>query len=267
MPHTPLSVTLIAFNEEKKIARAIESVAWADDILVVDSGSTDKTTTIAKSLGARVLYNPWPGYGKQKNFAQAHALHPWVLNIDADETVPESLAKKIRKSLDEIPAEGGLIHGFEMPRKTFYLGRWIRHGGWYPNYLTRLANKNFARWTEPQVHERLEIDGQTKRLEEPLFHDAFDTIGDQILTNLRFATLGAEDLVRKNKLPSLLKLIVKPSWKFFDTYVLKMGFLDGLPGFIISINAAHSMFLKYAFLTETALREKAKHTTQSIENS
>lgn len=262
MPHTPLSITIITLNEEKKIRRAIESVKWADDILVVDSGSTDQTVAIAKSLGARVLHNPWQGYGQQKNFAQTHARHPWVLNIDADEYVPEGLRKKIQAALATWTPENSAeaAQGFEMPRKTLYLGRWIRHGGWYPNYLVRLAHRDFAKWSEPQVHEQLLIQGKTSRIEEPLCHDAFDSIADQILTNLRFAQLGSADLREKGRRPSVFKLVLKPIWKFIETYFLKKGFLDGLPGFIISVNAAHSMFLKYAFLSETRLLRKNRVT-------
>ena len=261
MTRIPMSVTIIAFNEENKIAKAIQSASWADDILVVDSGSTDRTVEIARQNGARVLQNPWKGYGQQKNFAQAHALHSWVLNIDADEWVSENLAEEIHSELRNIESSGSIpTKGFQIPRKTFYLGKWIQHGGWYPNYLSRLAHRDSAKWTEPAVHESLEIQGNVGRLINPIMHDAFNSIGDQILTNLRFAKLGSEDLLRRGQKASLFKLVFKPIGKFFETYLLKKGFADGLPGFIISINAAHSMFLKYAFLFEKKLTEKHENT-------
>ena len=261
MTRIPISVTIIALNEEKKIAKAIQSVSWAEDILVVDSGSTDRTVEIAKQNGARVLQNPWKGYGQQKNFAQAHALHSWILNIDADEWVSESLANEIRDQLTVLNSTERLpSQGFQIPRKTFYLGKWIEHGGWYPNYLTRLAHRDSAHWTEPAVHESLQVQGETGRLKNPIMHDAFNSIGDQILTNLRFAKLGSEDLARKGQKPSMFKLIFKPLGKFFETYFLKKGFADGLPGFIISVNAAHSMFLKYAFLFEKKLIQHHENT-------
>jgi glycosyltransferase involved in cell wall biosynthesis len=248
----PLSVTIISLNEEQNIARAIGSVAWADDVLVVDSGSTDRTVEIARSLGARVISRPWPGYGPQKNFAQSEARHDWVLNIDADESVPPELAGEIQSAVSGSPKHAG----FEMPRKTFYLGRWIRHGGWYPNYLVRLADRRKARWSEPDVHEQLVVDGSAGRLEHPLHHDAFPSIREQVLTNVRYAQLGATVLERAGRRPSPSKLLLKPVGKFVETFVLKRGFLDGMPGFIISVNAAHSMFMKYAFLIEPGLRKK-----------
>ena len=256
MSHFPVSVTIITQNEEACIRQAIESVRWADDIIVVDSGSKDQTVQIAKEMGARTFFNPWHGYGQQKNFAQKQAKHDWVLNIDADETVSEDLKNEILTRLEQVHTEDPAVRGFSVPRKTFYLGRWVQYGGWYPNYLVRLANRNYADWTEPHVHEDLAVRGRVEKLLRPLNHDAFRTIEDQIHTNLRFARLGSEDLKRKGQRPSILKLIFKPIGKFFETYVLKMGFRDGLRGFIISVNAAHSMFLKHAFLHEVTLKNE-----------
>lgn len=251
MPRPPVSVTIITLNEEANIAQAIRSASWADEVLVVDSGSSDKTVEIAKSLGARVLANSWKGYGQQKNFAQKSAQHDWVLNIDADERIPDQLAQEIQTALGN---GGSNARGFYMPRKTFYIGHWIRHGGWYPNHLVRLANRNHARWSEPQVHEQLTVSGEIRELKAALHHHAFPKIRDQIITNLRFSQLGSEDLMRLGQKPSVLKLLWKPLGKFLETYFVKRGFLDGLPGLIISINAAHSMFLKYAFLIEDKVR-------------
>ncbi len=255
----PITVTIITLNEEKTIASAIQSVQWADEILIVDSGSTDQTVEIAKKLGARVIYNPWPGYGKQKNFAQNQAQNDWVLNIDGDERIPPELAAEIQSTLRQVTTK---TLGFEdlcamsFPRKTFYLGRWIRHGGWYPNVLTRLGNRKTCQWSEPQVHEELVVQGRTLRLQNALEHFGFPSIHHQILTNLRFSKLGSEDLHRRGASGGLLKLLLKPLGKFIETFFLKFGFLDGLPGFIISINAAHSMFLKHAFLLEPKIRNK-----------
>jgi glycosyltransferase involved in cell wall biosynthesis len=243
MKRPPVSVTLITLNEKDNIARAIESARWADEIVVVDSGSTDGTTEIARKLGARVLENPWPGYGKQKNFAQKAATHDWVFNLDGDEMIPEAAAREVQEMLAKV-ASGQLdAQGFEFPRKNFYLGRWIRHGGWYPNYLVRLANRQFAAWSEPFVHESLQVRGKVVRLSEPLHNYSFPSIEDQVLTNLRFSRLGSQDLKNRGKQASVIKLLLKPIGKFLETYILKRGFLDGLPGLIISVNAAHSMFL------------------------
>lgn len=249
----PLSVTLITLNEERNLPRALASVrGWADEIIVVDSGSTDRTVAIAEAAGARVISNPWPGYGKQKNFAQDQARNDWVLNIDADEEVSPELRAEISLQLG-LPESPASPLGYEIPRKTYYLGRWILHGGWYPNHLARLARRHKSRWTEPDVHEELVIQGTKGLLKAPLLHYSFGSIQDQIRTNLRFSWLGFQSLVKRGQRPSLLKLILKPIGKFIETYVLKRGFLDGLPGFIISVNAAHSMFLKYAYLFEARL--------------
>jgi glycosyltransferase involved in cell wall biosynthesis len=254
----PLSVTIITLNEERNLARALKSVAWADDVVVIDSGSTDKTVEVARQHGARVIHNPWPGYGKQKNFAQESAKHDWVLNIDADEAVPESLREEIRVELEQVSEGKSQAKGFFFPRKTYYLGRWILHGGWYPNHLVRLADRRSARWTEPTVHEELAVQGEVRGLREPLEHFTFGSIQDQILTNLNFSKLGSQELIKRGQKPSLLKLLVKPVGKFLETYLIKKGFLDGLPGFIISVNAAHSMFLKYAYLIEAEITSRAR---------
>lgn len=255
MIRPPLSVTVIAFNEEKNIERALRSVQWAEEILVVDSGSTDQTVAIAKSFGATVIHHPWPGYGQQKNFAQQHATHDWVLNIDADEEVPHSLAIELQRTLEQVQQGELKASGFYFPRKTYFLGHWIRHGGWYPNHLVRLANRKSASWSEPHVHEQLKIKGSILPLHSPLHHYAFTSIQEQILTNLKFAQLGAHDLRSKGKTASRLKLVLKPLGKFIETYFIKRGFLDGLPGFIISVNAAYSIFLKYSFFMEDLLKK------------
>jgi glycosyltransferase involved in cell wall biosynthesis len=253
MNKLPVTVTIITLNEEKNLPRAIKSTGWADEILVVDSGSTDNTVETAKALGARVIHNPWPGYGKQKNFAQSQAGNDWVLNIDADEEISEPLARQISEALSAVASGKSPARGFFFPRKTFYLGRWIRHGGWYPNHLVRLANRKDARWTEPSVHEELKVNGEVRGLEEPILHYTFSSIQDQILTNLQFSKLGFIELKKKGQRRSLVRLMLKPIGKFIETYFLKKGFMDGLPGFIISVNASHSMFLKYAYLIEAEL--------------
>jgi hypothetical protein len=250
-------VTIITLNEESNLPRTLASVKWADEVVVVDSGSTDRTVEIAKKAGAKVVHNNWKGYGQQKNFAQDLTSHNWVLNIDADEVVSAESALEIKKAV-EIAETSREATGFFFPRKTFYIGRWIKHGGWYPNYLLRLADKRVSRWTEPSVHEEWVTQGKTAYLKEPLLHYAFSSIQDQILTNLRFSHLGSQDLKRTGQRPSLCKLILKPIGKFFETYLIKGGWRDGLAGLIISVNAAHSMFLKYAYLLESQITTKVE---------
>jgi len=249
MPRPPLSVTIITLNEETNIARAIESVrGFAQEILVVDAGSTDRTVEIARHLGAKVITNPWRGYGQQKNYAQDHATHDWVLNLDADEEVSPELSIEIQHALEAGENQG--IAGYSIPRLSKYLGRWIRHGGWYPNRLVRLANRKAAVWTEPDVHEEWVVRGPVIPLRHDLLHYPFTNIGDQILTNLRFSRLGSEALRKRGQQKNLLLLLLKPIGKFLETYIAKAGFRDGIAGFIISVNAAHSIFLKYAYLFE-----------------
>lgn len=252
----PLSVTIITLNEQDQITNAINSVKWAAEILVVDSGSTDRTVEIATKLGAKVVQRPWPGYGQQKNFAQEQARFDWVLNLDADETIPVALAEEIAGKIKKSLSGEDVGTGFYCPRKTFYLGRGIKYGGWYPNYLMRLADRRVSHWTEPFVHEELKTRGAISYLKNSIHHNSFLSIRDQILTNLRLSFLGSRQLTEAGQRASIPKLCLKPVGKFIECYFIKLGFLDGLLGFIIAINAAHSIFLKHAFLFEDKLREK-----------
>jgi len=247
MTKAPLSVTIITLNEESNIKRAINSVNWADEIIVVDSGSQDQTCTIASQLGAKVVKNNWPGFGQQKNYAHDLAKNDWILNIDADEEVTDSLAKEIQNFLHHPDDK---VHGFYLKRKTFYLNRWIMYGGWYPNKLVRMSRKNASRWTTPEVHEELKVNGNLKTFENPLQHFGFKNIKDQVQKNLTYSHYGHVELKKKNVKKNIFKLILKPFGKFFETYIFKLGFLDGVPGLIISLNAAHSIFLKYAYFYE-----------------
>lgn len=256
MEKAPLSVTIITLNEEHNIARALQSVSWAEDIIIVDSGSSDRTIEIAEKLGARVFRRDWPGYGQQKNYAQTLARHDWVLSLDADEAVTPELAQEIQNYLKSTSLA---YKGFSVPRKTWYLGRWILHGGWYPNALVRLVDRRNAAWTEPKVHESLKVEGPLTQLENPLLHYAFDGVQDQVLTNIKYSRFGYEELVRRGAKPSLFKLICKPIGKFIETYLIKRGFMDGVPGFIISLNAAHSIFMKYAYFFERTDRANSDH--------
>lgn len=249
-----ISATVIALNEERDLPRCLESLRFADEVILIDSGSTDRTVEIAKQAGAKVIHEPWRGYGQQKNFAMSHARSKWVLNVDADEVITPELRDEI---LAEISSQNAAA-GYAVARKTYYLGRWIKHGGWYPNYVTRLVRKDLASWTEPNVHEELKVNGETRCLLNPMLHYTFSDIADQVRTNMRYARQGALDLRSKGSPPSYLKLLAKPLGKFVETYFFKLGFLDGVAGFIISINAAHSMFLKYAYLLEMS-RENSDH--------
>ncbi|MGZ3649593.1 MAG: glycosyltransferase family 2 protein [Bdellovibrionota bacterium] len=241
----PLSVVIITLNEEANIARSVASAAWAQEVVVVDSGSRDRTREIAAAEGAKVLQHGWEGYGQQKNWALAQTTQPWVLFLDADEEITSELRDEIKAF---VTASGRGFKGAHFPRKTWFLGRWILHGGWYPNRLVRLVNREGARWTEPSVHESLEAGGPVFALNADLLHYTFRNVGDNVLTNVRFSRLGAAVARQRGERGSLLRILFKPIGKFLETYLWKRGFLDGFPGFVISVNAAHSIFLKYVEL-------------------
>ena len=248
-----LSVTIIALNEAQKLGQTLEALRFVDEIIVVDSGSTDGTPEIAQKHGAKVVSQPWLGFGKQKNFAASQASHDWILNIDADEVVTPELASEIQSwlrqqaALAPLGTPAGIL---AIPRKTYYQGQWIRFGGWYPNAVKRLGHRTHSRWSEPELHESLEGEGVVTVASHPMLHYSFDSITDQIETNLKYARHGSRDLHRKGQRFSLIRLTLKPISKFIECYFWKLGLLDGRLGFIIAVNAAHSMFLKQAFLLE-----------------
>jgi glycosyltransferase involved in cell wall biosynthesis len=241
----PISLIVITLNEERNIERCIRSVPFASDVVVVDSGSQDRTREIATSLGARFLEKAWMGYGPQKKFATEQAGQDWILSLDADEVLSPELAQEIQQRFASLDPRTG----YEMPRKSWHLGRWIRHGGWYPDYQLRLYNRKYSQWPQAQIHERVQAE-KVARLRSPLLHYVFVDLADQVNTNNRYSGLLAEKDWQSGRRFSLLKLLMKPGTKFFETYFLKFGFLDGLAGFLISISAAYSIFLRWAKLHE-----------------
>lgn len=253
----PLSAVVITLNEEKNLPRCLKSLHWIPEVIVVDSGSTDRTKNVAANAGARFLEHKWEGYGQQKNWAMSQVTQPWVLYIDADEEVSPELAREI----EEFVTNKGLVDGrqywgADMPRKTWYLGRWILHGGWYPNRLLRLGHREHSRWSETTVHETLKTDGEFHRFRHDLHHFTFRDVGDQVITNVRYARLGAKVAAERGERGSFARILLKPIGKFLETYLWKRGFLDGFPGFVISINAAHSIFMKYV---ELRLEKNSAH--------
>ncbi|MBS1959080.1 MAG: glycosyltransferase family 2 protein [Bdellovibrionales bacterium] len=254
MIRLPLTVTIITRNEEHRIAGAIESVkSFASEIIVIDSESTDKTSDIARASGAKVITQKFLGYGAQKNFAQDQASYDWVLSLDADEKITPDLAGEIVGIFKQ-----GLqnrFDGFRLPRKTLYLNRWIYHGGWYPNYQVRLANRKRARWDEPEIHESWIVKGEILCLKHPIEHFSFPRQRSHILKNIEYAEYQRRKAIRNHIHFKLQKLILKPFWKFFDMYFLRAGFMDGLPGFIIAIHSAYAMFLSYSYLYESSSQD------------
>jgi glycosyltransferase involved in cell wall biosynthesis len=249
----PLSLVVITLNEETNIERCLKSVPFASDIVVVDSLSTDRTVETAEKLGARVLTEKWRGYGPQKAFAVSQAKYDWILSLDADEALSPQAQQEILDKFASFQEEVG----YEIPRLSWHLGRWILHGGWYPDYQLRLFHREHSKWTDAALHEKVEVNSKV-RLEHPILHWVFDDLSDQVLTNDKYSTLGAANLNAQGKRFSLLKLIFKPWSKFIECYFIKLGFLDGRPGFIIAVGAAYSIFLRHAKLWEIQMKQKAK---------
>lgn len=248
----PISLVVITKNEQAHIADCLASAPFVEDVVVVDSESTDQTVEIAKSLGARVVVQPFLGFRAQKQLATDLAQHPWVLNLDADERLSPELAQEIQNLFRQGPPQE--ITAFQMPRISFHLGRWIRHGGWYPDWQTRLYNKNQCRWEGEELHEFLKSQ-KTVRLKNNLLHYVFKNLSHQVITNDRYSTLGAERLLRRGERNSFLKMIVKPWVKFLECYFIKLGFLDGRAGFIIAVGAAYSVFLRHAKVWESQIEK------------
>jgi len=242
-----IAVCVITLNEEDRIGDCLASVAWADEILVVDSGSTDRTVAIARERGARVIAREWPGYVAQKNFALEQAATDWVLCLDADERVSPRLAEQIRGAVAAAP---GSIAGYRMARKTFYLGRWILHGGWYPDWKVRLVRRGRARWGGIDPHDRLEPEGPVGTLAGDLEHRTYRDITDHLLTIDRFTSVAAGELHARGRGGALAGMLLNAPAKFVKMYLLKAGFLDGLPGFIVAVLGSYYVFLKYAKLWE-----------------
>lgn len=247
-----LAAVIIARNEAANIARCVASLSFCDEVLVVDSGSTDDTVAIAKAQGAKVFQKEWIGYGPQKNYANSLTDCEWVLSLDADEEVTHELREEILRTIASPDAKAA----YSVPRRTIHSGQWIRYGGWYPNRVIRLFRRELGQWTDSPVHERWETTGATGELASDLNHYSFRDIADQVSRNNVYSTLGARKLKEEGGKFTVWKLLFKPVSKFIETYVIKRGFLDGYRGFIISVSAAYSVFLKWAKLWEVE-REQA----------
>jgi len=240
-----ISAVIITLNEERRLARALASLAVADEVLVVDCGSTDRTAEIAVQHGARVITHPWEGYARQKNFAASQARHPWVLSLDAD----EALSPPLNASIEKLKREGpGDAAGFRMARAARYQGRWIRHSGWYPDFKLRLYDRRRARWVGDYVHEHVEVDGPIRDLAGDLHHFTCDSFDEHLRTLDRYTTLTAQQAYDGGQRWILPRMIAGPPWKFVETYFFRQGFRDGFPGFVIAVMAGFYVFLKYAKL-------------------
>jgi glycosyltransferase involved in cell wall biosynthesis len=237
-----ISATIIAWNEERKIARAIESLRCCDEIVVVDSRSNDRTVEIAANLGARVIESPWPGYSKQKNLAAEKASNDWILSLDADEALSEALEGDIWQLRKNGPAHDA----YTMPRMAQYLGRWILHSGWYPDRKVRLYDRRKAGWVGDFVHESVQVKGTVGHLNSAILHYTCDSLSEHLKTIDHYTTLAAQEVVAQKQRVGWRNLLADPVWTFLRTYVAQRGFLDGFEGVTIAYMAATYTFLKYA---------------------
>ena len=239
-----VSVTIITKNEAAHIEAALESVAWADERIVVDSGSTDDTVAIARRHADRVVVREWPGYSEQKNHAAGLARNDWILSLDADERVTPELAREIQDLLASDPT----APGYRTPRVTWYLGRWIRSTDWYPDYQLRLYDRRHGHWPPRRVHESVRIDSVPGRLRHELQHFAYRDLAHHLATMDRYTTLAAEQMLEEGRRASPLAIALHPPVAFLRNYVLRLGFRDGTTGLIVSALNAYYVFLKLAKL-------------------
>jgi glycosyltransferase involved in cell wall biosynthesis len=238
----PISATLITRNEARNIARAIRSLGSADEIIVVDSGSTDNTREIASGLGARVIENAWPGFAAQKQFAVQQARHDWILSLDADEEFDAAAQTAITRWKGAEPAAAG----YRFARRAYYLGRWILHSGWYPDFKVRLFDRRRASWQGDFVHESVVVTGPVEALEGEILHYTCDSI-DEHRARIEFYTnLAAREMIERGRRVGWLRRTLGPSWVFFSTYFLRLGLLDGHQGYLIARMAARYVERKYS---------------------
>jgi glycosyltransferase involved in cell wall biosynthesis len=236
-----LSIILITKNEAANIRACLESVAWADEIVVVDSGSTDDTVAICKEFGAQVHVHDWPGFGVQKNRALGYAAKDWVLSLDADERVTPELRAEIETILRSEDASDAYL----VPRLSNYCGRFMRHSGWYPDLLPRLFKRGKARFSDDLVHERLIVEGNTGKLQGMLLHYAFDDLEEVLHKVNQYSTAGAAMMQGRGREASLTGAVVRGLWSFVRTYVLRGGFLDGREGFMLAVSNAEGTYYRY----------------------
>ena len=240
-----LSVVIITKNEETGIRRCLESVKWADEIVVLDSGSTDRTVEISRELGALVSVTAdWPGFGPQKNRALAQAAGDWVLSLDADEWVTPDLRDEI---LNILSRPDGAV-GFRVPRRSSFCGRFMRHSGWWPDYVTRLFRRGAARFSDDVVHEHVIVEGKTGTLREPIMHETFVDLDELLQKMNNYSSLAAQEMRHGGSKAGLAGAVLRGLWGFIRTYFLRGGFLDGREGFMLAVATAEGTYYRYAKL-------------------
>lgn len=240
-----ISVTIIVLNEERNIRECMEGLGWADEVIVSDSGSTDATVEICRGYGAKVFNDEWLGFGRQKNLCAGRAANNWILNIDADERVTPELKEEIVRAADK-----GKCAGYYVPRRNYFGDRWIRRCGWYPDYTLRLYRKDAGRFLERGVHESVTMEGARGHLKNPLIHKTYRDVSDYLVRMERYSTLAAAEMMKEGKTAGVLDILFRPPFTFFKMFVLKLGFLEGVAGIVLSILYASYTLAKYAKLWE-----------------
>jgi glycosyltransferase involved in cell wall biosynthesis len=243
-----LSVVIITFNEERNIGRCIDSVKnIADEIIVLDSVSSDNTVMIAESKGAKVHLQPFLGYGEQKNRALSFAQYDYILSLDAD----EALDKTLEKSIFTLKSETSHAAAYTMNRCTNYCGKFIRHGAWYPDKQLRLFSRSAASWDGSFIHEKVTLKDESQKIQHikgDILHYSYNSIEEHVQQNNNYSTISADTLFKKGKRTSIFKIVINPLWAFIVGYIIRLGFMDGFYGFVVALHVAHLSFLKHAKL-------------------
>ncbi|MDA8100038.1 MAG: glycosyltransferase family 2 protein [Nitrospiraceae bacterium] len=250
-----LSVVIVAMNEEANIERTLESVRFADEIIVLDSGSTDRTVEICRRYTDKVFHQGWLGFAGQKNAGIERASGDWILSLDADEPIEDALAEEIT----EIVASPGSGDGYRIPRKTMFLGKWIRHGGWYPDYNLRLFRKGKGRFEERRVHEALRVNGTVGRTNHAIVHYSYPDLASFIKTMNNYSSLAVDVMAEKGipaSAASWPMIMCRPVLTFLYKYIVRGGFLDGKHGLILNLYHAYYVFAKYSKAWERTIRRR-----------
>ena len=254
---------LVCCDEEENVERCLQNLTWADEIIVVDSFSQDRTVELCRRYTSRIFQREWSGMVRQREYAVSLARNEWVFAIDADESVTETLRDEVLTRLSEDKNENS---GYYIKRHSYYLGRWINHGGWYPDFKLRLFRKDKTYVGGENPHDKCFVHGKTARLKGEMIHYPYKNISRQLRTIDTYSDIVSERLFKEKPAFPFVKMFVKPPIKFFETYIYKLGFLDGLPGFVISILSSYYVFMKYAKLWEkrNAINYESTQTVQQI---
>jgi glycosyltransferase involved in cell wall biosynthesis len=237
---------VITWNEEERLASCLAGLAWADEIVVVDAESSDGTVEVARQFTDRIVVQPWLGFAAQKNFALTQATGHWILSVDADEEV----SGELRDEITVVLAGAGTAVGYAVPRRNIFWGRWVRHGGLYPDWQIRLFRRGRGRFVDRAVHESVDVDGAVSRLEGTLVHRSYRSVGEFLERANRYSALAAADLVQSGARVGAAQLVFRPLGRFLGMYVFRRGFLDGMPGLLLAGLYAYYVFIRSARVWE-----------------